>query len=381
MLRDLKHRFVDGLILVLAAPDRRARRRARARGGAGDRDRPPPKGTRVDTVRAYSRKGAAEAVRHLHAAGRRRIAFVNGPQQTVPGSVAPPRLPRRPALVRARSATTSCCVVADDFMIEPGRRAVERLLARARPDAIFCANDLLAVGALAALRDAAARRPAATSRWWAWTTRPRGGHLADADHGRPRLGRAGADRGRAAASADRGPVASRAVDQRRAAPRRPRVLRERRRERRPRASAGRSGAAAAARASASPDRESMLLLIPALLPVVILSVLPLVRGIYLGFTDSRAGFERRRRTSSGSTTSARCSTTTSSSTRSRSASSGRSSVTAIQFVLRARARAAAEPAAARPLARSLARARAVGDAGGDRRDHVEAHLPAAGRAS
>jgi multiple sugar transport system permease protein len=36
-------------------------------------------------------------------------------------------------------------------------------------------------------------------------------------------------------------------------------------------------------------RETALLLIPALLPVVILSVLPLVRGIYLGFTDSRAG--------------------------------------------------------------------------------------------
>ena len=36
-------------------------------------------------------------------------------------------------------------------------------------------------------------------------------------------------------------------------------------------------------------REAMLLLIPALLPIVILSVIPLVRGIYLGFTDSRAG--------------------------------------------------------------------------------------------
>ncbi len=36
-------------------------------------------------------------------------------------------------------------------------------------------------------------------------------------------------------------------------------------------------------------REAMLLLIPALLPVVILSVIPLARGIYLGFTDSRAG--------------------------------------------------------------------------------------------
>lgn len=36
-------------------------------------------------------------------------------------------------------------------------------------------------------------------------------------------------------------------------------------------------------------RETLLLLIPALLPVVILSVTPLVRGIYLGFTDSQAG--------------------------------------------------------------------------------------------
>ena len=39
-------------------------------------------------------------------------------------------------------------------MVEPGRHAAELLLARMRPDAILCANDLLAVGVLAALRDA-----------------------------------------------------------------------------------------------------------------------------------------------------------------------------------------------------------------------------------
>jgi multiple sugar transport system permease protein len=37
-------------------------------------------------------------------------------------------------------------------------------------------------------------------------------------------------------------------------------------------------------------REAFALLIPAMLPIVVLSVAPLVRGIYLGFTDSRAGF-------------------------------------------------------------------------------------------
>ena len=78
------------------------------------------------------------------------------------------------------------------------------------------------------------------------------------------------------------------------------------RDRRPSRSAGRFPArdAAADQAGvASPAGRRCCLLIPALLPVVVLSVLPLARGIYLGFTDSQAGFEITR-TSSGSTTSA-----------------------------------------------------------------------------
>ena len=38
-------------------------------------------------------------------------------------------------------------------------------------------------------------------------------------------------------------------------------------------------------------RETILLLIPAMVPILLLSVAPLARGIYLGFTDSRAGFD------------------------------------------------------------------------------------------
>ena len=38
------------------------------------------------------------------------------------------------------------------------------------------------------------------------------------------------------------------------------------------------------------SRESLVLLIPAMVPIVVLSVAPLARGMYLGFTDSRAGF-------------------------------------------------------------------------------------------
>src|SRR5688500_7455989 len=153
MIRDLKHRFVDGLILAsldLTQAHADAFRRAAAPVVVLGR---PSRGTAVDTVRAHSRKGASEAVRHLYAAKRRRIAFINGPEHTVSGSS------RRLGYL---DGLRSCSLVRDDalievaadFMIEPGRRAAERLLARTRPDAILCANDLLAIGALAALRDA-----------------------------------------------------------------------------------------------------------------------------------------------------------------------------------------------------------------------------------
>jgi LacI family transcriptional regulator len=153
MLRDLKHRFVDGLILAsLDLTEAHAAELEQAAAPVIVIGRPTP-GTRVDTVRAHSRRGAAEAVRHLHALGRRRIAFVNGPTHTSPGSSR-----RLGYLDGLRSCglgrDDALCEVADDFMVEPGRRATERLLERALPDALLCANDLLAVGALAALRDA-----------------------------------------------------------------------------------------------------------------------------------------------------------------------------------------------------------------------------------
>ena len=153
MVRDLKHRFVDGLILAsLYLTDVHGEELRRAAVPVIVIGR-PASGTPVDTVRAYSRKGAAEAVRHLHAAGRRRIAFVNGPQHTAPGSSR--RLGYLDGLRSCSLARDDSLIeVADDFMVEPGRRATEKLLARERPDAILCANDLLAVGALAALRDA-----------------------------------------------------------------------------------------------------------------------------------------------------------------------------------------------------------------------------------
>jgi LacI family transcriptional regulator len=153
IVRDLKHRYVDGLILVsLHLTDAHAEELRRAAAPViviGS----PPKGTAADSVRPYSRKGAAKAVRHLHAGGRRRIAFVNGPQHTAPGSSR--RLGYLDGLRSCGITRDDTLIeVAADFMIEPGRTATARLLGRATPDAIFCANDLLAIGAISALREA-----------------------------------------------------------------------------------------------------------------------------------------------------------------------------------------------------------------------------------
>jgi LacI family transcriptional regulator len=152
-LADLKQRYVDGLILVsLQFTDAHADAIAEATVPVAVIGS-PTKGAKVDTVRPNSRGGAAEAVRHLHTNGRRRIAFVNGPEHTAPGSAR--KLGYFDALRTCGLERNDELVeIADDFMIEPGREAVERLLARTTPDAIFCANDLLALGALSALRAA-----------------------------------------------------------------------------------------------------------------------------------------------------------------------------------------------------------------------------------
>lgn len=118
----------------------------------------PPEDVPVDSVRADSVAGAAVAVRHLHATGRRRIAFVNGPADTVPG---------RNRARGYRAALAECglrfdeeLVVTTDFSIDAGTAAAERLLRLGvRPDAVFCANDQLALGVVRALHSHGLRIP------------------------------------------------------------------------------------------------------------------------------------------------------------------------------------------------------------------------------
>jgi LacI family transcriptional regulator len=118
-----------------------------------------PADVELDNVRADSATGIGLAVEHLVAQGRRRIALVNGPVDTVPGAA---RLAGYLAAIERFDLTTSSelQVTATGFTYRAGRRATAQLLGQSSPDAIVCANDLLAVAALKELAAAGARVPA-----------------------------------------------------------------------------------------------------------------------------------------------------------------------------------------------------------------------------
>jgi LacI family transcriptional regulator len=102
-----------------------------------------PSSAGVDTVRANSPKGMLLAVEHLLAKGRKRIAFVNGPVDTVPGGA---RAKGFAEAMKANGLRPVAEVEAADFTFAAGRAAGAELLDGRTPDAVIAANDLLAVG-------------------------------------------------------------------------------------------------------------------------------------------------------------------------------------------------------------------------------------------
>ncbi|HEX6468827.1 MAG TPA: LacI family DNA-binding transcriptional regulator [Streptosporangiaceae bacterium] len=113
----------------------------------------PP--TALPYVDADNVEGAATAIRHLLARGRRRIAAIGGPRDAL---AARDRLAGYHDVLR--DAGHRPVAVPGDFSRASGAAAVRWLLS-GEPDidAIFAANDLMAMGALAALRAAGRRVP------------------------------------------------------------------------------------------------------------------------------------------------------------------------------------------------------------------------------
>ncbi|MFC0624036.1 LacI family DNA-binding transcriptional regulator [Kribbella deserti] len=115
-----------------------------------------PASAGVDTVRANSPKGMTLAVGHLKQAGRKRIAFVNGPADTVPGEA---RARGFAEAMKKFGLTPAGTVEAADFTFAAGRAAGPKLLKHTWPDAIVCANDLLAVALMHVLAERGLKVP------------------------------------------------------------------------------------------------------------------------------------------------------------------------------------------------------------------------------
>ncbi|MGG7509280.1 LacI family DNA-binding transcriptional regulator [Plantibacter sp. YIM 135249] len=106
-----------------------------------------PDDVELDNVRADSAQGVGLAVHHLAEQGRQRIAFLNGPVDTVPGAA------RLGGYLQTMAelglpVTADAQIAARDFTFKAGLKATAKLLDRSTPDAIVCANDLLAMAAL-----------------------------------------------------------------------------------------------------------------------------------------------------------------------------------------------------------------------------------------
>jgi LacI family transcriptional regulator len=110
----------------------------------------------VDSVRSDDDAGAYAATNHLIERGHRRIALIDGP----PGSGTARRDGYRRALADAGLPVYPEPSPRTDWTREGGRATVAALLALdPPPTAIFCSNDLTAIGALDAARNASMSVP------------------------------------------------------------------------------------------------------------------------------------------------------------------------------------------------------------------------------
>ena len=118
----------------------------------------PLAGQPVACVDADNRGGARQAVAHLVAAGRSRIAAIRGPADMTVGQER--HAGYLDGLAQARLAVDDSLVEPGDFSLDAGAAAARALLAR-RPDldAVVAASDAMAIGAMRTLRAAGRRVP------------------------------------------------------------------------------------------------------------------------------------------------------------------------------------------------------------------------------
>ena len=186
-------RHVDGLVLAPAGDDQSHLAGELRRGTAIVCVDRAAGNLPVDSVLATNDVGAAEGVRHLAAAGHRRIAYL-GDRRTIPTAVQ--RLAGYHDALAARGIAVDPALVVQDIRDAGGSDgAVTALLSRPDPPtALFTAQNMITIGAVRAHAPPRPRAPggagrlrrlpagraalARASRWWRrtrrrWAARPR----------------------------------------------------------------------------------------------------------------------------------------------------------------------------------------------------------------
>lgn len=115
-------------------------------------------GLDVPSVDVDNEAGARLAVEHLLALGHRRIACITN--ASLAYTAATERLAGyREALAAAGIAEEPALIAEGAFDAQSGHRAMNAMLERTTPDAVFVASDVVAIGAIAGLREAGLNVP------------------------------------------------------------------------------------------------------------------------------------------------------------------------------------------------------------------------------
>lgn len=151
-------RSVAGLLLIGARLDDPVITRCGKTGGPFALVSNAARESEVSSVDCDNLAGAETAVRHLVALGHRRIAFIAGPRDS--SNARDRRLGYEAALHAAGLPVDPALMALGDFTESGGRDAMAHLLGlKDSPTAAFAANDVMALGAIAALRAAGRRIP------------------------------------------------------------------------------------------------------------------------------------------------------------------------------------------------------------------------------
>ncbi len=106
---------------------------------------------RFPSVVPAERRGGEAATRTLLDAGHRRIAFISGETWM---DASDQRMEGYERAIRSAGLTVDPALIeTGNFLPSGGHAATHAIMDRTRPDAIFCANDLMAVGCYEALKE------------------------------------------------------------------------------------------------------------------------------------------------------------------------------------------------------------------------------------